>query len=88
MSDVMTIQEVASYLKVDYATAWRMCIVGTLRAFRVGQVWRIARADIERLMGRKPMRVVGQHSSQRAGQRAPLRPPLQRQFAAALATNP
>jgi excisionase family DNA binding protein len=70
MDEVMTLQEVASYLKIDYATVLSLTVVGTLRAFRVGHVWRIARADIERLMGRHELRVIGARPRRR--QRAAL----------------
>jgi excisionase family DNA binding protein len=71
MDDILTVQEVADYLKIDYATIWRLCNAGTLRAFRVGQVWRIERADVDRLIGRRPAPGAGR---QRAGNRAPVRP--------------
>ncbi len=52
MDEILTVQEVADYLKTDYATVWRLCVTGTLRAFRVGAVWRIERAELDRLIGR------------------------------------
>jgi len=60
--EVYTVQEVAELLKVHEATVWRWCRSGDLPAFRVGQQWRIAASDLQRVMeaksnlrpGRKP----------------------------------
>ena len=51
--DIYTVQEVAELLKVHEATIWRWCRSGDLRAFRVGQQWRIAASDLHRLMDAK-----------------------------------
>jgi len=48
--EVYTVQEVAELLKVHKATVWRWCRSGDLRAFRVGQQWRIAASDLQRVM--------------------------------------
>lgn len=47
---VYTVQEVAKLLKVHEATIWRWCQSGELRAFRVGQQWRIRAGDLQRAM--------------------------------------
>jgi len=48
--EVYTVREVAELLKVHKATIWRWCRCGDLRAFRVGQQWRIAASDLQRVM--------------------------------------
>jgi len=51
MDEILTVQEVADYLKLSRTTVWRWCNEGKLRAFKVGRGWRIRRAEVERLMG-------------------------------------
>lgn len=50
LEEVYTVQEVAEILKLHEATVWRWCRSGDLRAFRVGQQWRIAGSDLQRVM--------------------------------------
>ena len=50
MSDqVLTVQEVATYLKVSRSTVWRWCNEGKLAAFKVGRGWRVLRSEMERV---------------------------------------
>jgi len=51
MDEILTIKEVATYLKVSRTTVWRWCYEGKLPAFRVGRGWRIHRAAVEQLIG-------------------------------------
>ena len=44
--EVLTVQEVADYLKVSQTTVWRWCQNGKLPAFRVGHQWRIRSEDL------------------------------------------
>lgn len=44
--EVLTVQEVADYLKVSQTTVWRWCQSGKLPAFRVGHQWRIRSEDL------------------------------------------
>ena len=53
MDDILTVQEVADYLKVSRSTVWRWCNQGRLRAFKAGHGWRIHRATVEKLVGHK-----------------------------------
>ena len=48
---ILTIPEIADYLRVSRTTVWRWCNEGKLPAFKVGKVWRIRRADMERITG-------------------------------------
>ncbi|MDX1521293.1 MAG: helix-turn-helix domain-containing protein [Anaerolineae bacterium] len=43
---MLTIAEVAAYLKLSRRTAWRWCKNGRLPAFRVGRQWRVAQSDL------------------------------------------
>ncbi|RMD58860.1 DNA-binding protein [Candidatus Parcubacteria bacterium] len=49
MDEILTIKEVAAYLKVSRTTVWRWCREGKLPAFRVGRGWRIHRAVVEQI---------------------------------------
>jgi excisionase family DNA binding protein len=48
MSDqILTVKDVAEYLKVNERTVYRMAAAGTLPAFKVGASWRFKREEIE-----------------------------------------
>lgn len=47
LNEVLTVEEVASYLRVHDATVRRWCRDGTLRALKIGHTYRIRRADLE-----------------------------------------
>lgn len=48
MSDeIMTIQEVAAYLKLKAKTAYRLAADGKIPGFKVGGSWRFRRKEIE-----------------------------------------
>ncbi len=48
MSDeILTIQELAEYLKLNEKTAYRLAGEGKLPGFKVGGSWRFKREDIE-----------------------------------------
>ena len=49
MSDeVLTLKEVAAYLKLAEKTAYRLAAEGKLPGFKVGGSWRFKREDIQR----------------------------------------
>ena len=50
MKEVLTIKEVASYLRVSRCTVWRWCNSGKLPAFKVGRGWRIYRLMLEKIV--------------------------------------
>ena len=52
---LLTVAEVARYLRVSRATVWRWCQEGSLPAFRVGRVWRIRKQDLLELPIRNGM---------------------------------
>lgn len=52
-TDIMTIREVAEYLKLNEKTAYRLAAEGEIPGFKVGGSWRFKRQDIERWIVRK-----------------------------------
>jgi excisionase family DNA binding protein len=48
MDALMTIEEVASYLRLSKDTVYRMAQVGKIPAHKVGAQWRFRREDVDR----------------------------------------
>ena len=46
-SDILTIRQVADYLKVTERTMYRLAAARQIPAFKVGGSWRFSRADID-----------------------------------------
>ncbi len=46
-AEIMTIREVAEYLKVNERTIYRLLAAKKLPAFKVGGAWRFRRTDID-----------------------------------------
>jgi len=46
--DIMTLREVAEYLKLAEKTAYRLAAEGKLPGFKVGGSWRFKESDIEK----------------------------------------
>ncbi len=46
--DILTIQEIAAYLKLNEKTAYRLASEGKLPGFKVGGSWRFKRIDLEK----------------------------------------
>ena len=46
-NEIMTIQEVAAYLKIKEKTAYRLVAGGKIPGFKVGGSWRFRRNEIE-----------------------------------------
>jgi excisionase family DNA binding protein len=44
---MLTVDEVAKYLRVSRATVCRWCGSGKLPAFKIGKGWRVQRRDLE-----------------------------------------
>ena len=54
MSDeILTLKEVAEYLKLAEKTAYRLAAEGKLPGFKVGGSWRFRKADIEQWIEEK-----------------------------------
>ncbi len=45
---VLTVREVAEYLKVNDRTVYRLAAAGTIPAFKVGSSWRFKQSEIEK----------------------------------------
>jgi excisionase family DNA binding protein len=46
-SEVMTVKDVADYLRVSEAKVYRMALDGQIPAFRVGRAWRFKKGQID-----------------------------------------
>lgn len=57
---MLTVPEVAAYLKISPTTVWRHCVSGHLPAFRVGRQWRIERRDLERWIANLKDHTIGE----------------------------
>ena len=44
--EILTIREIAFYLRVSRVTVWRWCQAGLLPAHQLGRSWRIYRDDL------------------------------------------
>lgn len=47
-SDVMTIKELAVYLKITEKTAYRLSAEGAFPSFKVGGAWRFRKSEIDK----------------------------------------
>ncbi|MEI8704676.1 helix-turn-helix domain-containing protein [Pseudoalteromonas sp. B62] len=54
--DILTIQELAVYLKLNEKTAYRLASEGKLPGFKVGGSWRFKRVDIEQWIEKQKIR--------------------------------
>jgi len=45
--EILTIQEISTYLKLNEKTAYRLASEGKLPGFKVGGSWRFKRVDLE-----------------------------------------
>jgi excisionase family DNA binding protein len=53
-NELLTVAEIAAYLRVSRVTVWRWCQQGVIPASRVGRNWRIRRDDFLQLLGWAP----------------------------------
>lgn len=47
LETVMTVKEVADYLRVNQRTVYRLAVERKMPGFKVGSTWRFKRADID-----------------------------------------
>lgn len=47
VNEVLTLEEVAGYLRVHYTTVRRWCREGELPAVKIGRTYRVRRADLD-----------------------------------------
>jgi excisionase family DNA binding protein len=52
MDEMLTVAEVAAYLKVSQPTIRRWCARKKLPAFRIGREWRIDKKELDRVIQR------------------------------------
>ena len=52
-SDIMTIREVAEYLKLSEKTAYRHAAAGKIPGFKIGGAWRFRRGEIDKWIERQ-----------------------------------
>ena len=50
MDEIMTVEEVAAYLKVSKNTVRRWCVKGKLPAFKIEREWRINKKELEKVI--------------------------------------
>lgn len=46
-SDILTVDEVAEYLKITKKTVYKMAVEKKIPAFRVGKFWRFKKTEID-----------------------------------------
>jgi len=66
-SDIMTITEVAAYLKVAERTLYRLAAAKKIPAFKVGGTWRFPRADIDQWIKRQTAETLGDDGADSSG---------------------
>ena len=47
-TDILTVQELAEYLKLNEKTAYRLAAKGEIPGFKVGGSWRFNKVDIDK----------------------------------------
>ncbi|MBE0696187.1 MAG: PocR ligand-binding domain-containing protein, partial [Anaerolineaceae bacterium] len=55
MNDLLTTRQVQDILKVDRITVYRMLQDGRLKGVKIGQQWRFAQKEVERMIGINPL---------------------------------
>lgn len=55
--DILTIKEVAQYLKLTEKTTYRYALKGTIPGFKVGGAWRFRRSDINQWIDQQSKKV-------------------------------
>jgi len=56
IDQILTLREVAAYLKLAEKTAYKLAADGKLPGFKVGGSWRFKQADLERWIEEKKKR--------------------------------
>ena len=51
-TEVLTVQEVANYLRIDIRTVYRLAKRGDIPCIKIGRQWRFNRDDIKELVSR------------------------------------
>lgn len=61
-SEILTINQVADYLKVTERTIYRLAAAKKIPAFKVGGTWRFSRADIDGWIKKQSMEALASDS--------------------------
>ena len=69
-SDILTILEVANYLKVAERTVYRLAAAKKIPAFKVGGAWRFSRAEIDQWIKSQSSLVAATDGVSAVGKRA------------------
>jgi excisionase family DNA binding protein len=69
-SDILTITEVAQYLKVAERTLYRLAAAKKIPAFKVGGTWRFPRGDIDQWIKRQTAQTLCDNGSSAPGGKA------------------
>ena len=62
-AEILTLKEVAGYLKVTERTIYKLAGAKKIPAFKVGGTWRFSRADIDDWIRRQTVESLGDRSS-------------------------
>lgn len=54
-SDIITIKEVAEYLKIKEKTAYSLAASGDIPGFKVGGAWRFKKSEIDKWINKQQM---------------------------------
>ena len=60
LSEILTLDEVAAYLKISKKTVYKLVRSGVLPAFKAGKHWRVPRADLGAWIARRSREGGGQ----------------------------
>lgn len=56
-TDIMTIDEVASYLKLKLKTAYHLAAKGEIPGFKVGGSWRFRKSEIDKWINKQQQKI-------------------------------
>ena len=59
-AEILTLTEVAEYMKISKKTTYRMARSGALPAFKVGKHWRVRQAELEAWIAERSLESRGQ----------------------------
>jgi len=59
LDEILTIDEVAAYLKAGKRTVYRLAATGQIPAFKLGGTWRFRRGELDRWIATRIGKVVG-----------------------------
>lgn len=60
---IMTVRELAEYLKIAEKTAYRFALEGKVPAFKVGGAWRFRKAEVDRWIKEQEQSATEKHAN-------------------------